>query len=118
MNTDHTADSAADNPYIFGDPAMDEARLTNQTMLFSNYLRTHAHRWVPPPLEQILDIGCGNGQLSRTLVHLYPGAHLLGIDRDAPMIARAQAGSGPLDQKVLTFQVSDVEQGLPPGPFD
>jgi SAM-dependent methyltransferase len=113
-----SADLTGDNPYIFGDLLADEARLANQTTLFSNYLRAHAHGWVPPPLRQILDLGCGNGQLSRTLIHLYPTARLLGIDRDPQVIARAQAATAPRDQAALTFQVGDAEQDLPPGPFD
>ena len=61
------------------------------------------------PGERVLDIGCGNGQLSRRLATL--GAEVTGIDAAATFIARAQARAAALPADVaarLRYAVVDA----------
>jgi SAM-dependent methyltransferase len=104
------------NRYIFDDPQTDQHRLLLQAELAREYLRDHAPRFLPTPPATILDLGSGNGYLSRLLHALYPQATLVGIDRNPLAVAAAQAQSG-LDPRIQ-FVVGDIAQALPPGPFD
>ncbi len=47
-------------------------------------------RWVPAP-RLILEVGCGEGAVIGRLVHLYPDAHITGIDV-SPAVGRLYAG--------------------------
>ncbi len=110
-------EQAASNPYIFGDAEQDRVRLETQSRLVTGYLSRHAHDFTSGPVQRILDIGCGEGQLGMALMAAYPGAKLVGVDRDEKAIqkAKAQALSHKLNAE---FIVGDVQQGLPSGPFD
>ena len=44
---------------------------------------------VPKHATRALDIGCGNGMLTRSLCTLVP--HVIGIDVDPPMVALARS---------------------------
>ncbi len=58
----------------------------------------------PQPAEHILDIGCGDGVLTARLVAA--GAHVIGIDGDAAMVAAAcERGidARRMDARALTF---------------
>ncbi len=58
---------------------------------------THYHRfiprWAPPPWGRALDVGCGEGLLTRRLAPF--AAEVAGIDADAAMIARARELAPP-----------------------
>jgi SAM-dependent methyltransferase len=107
---------AKPNLYVFDDPATEQSRLLLQAQLFSDYIETHAADFLPIPPKRILDLGCGGGHFAATFHRLYPQAELIGIDRDqrALEIARAQPRLGPKVQ----FVEGDIQQALPPGPFD
>lgn len=109
---------AATNPYIFGDRATDRQRLETQNFLFSNYLRVNLRRVMGPNVRSILDLGCAEGQLGRVMREIYPQAYLVGVDKDPEAIARAQGAAEELQLRNVEYQVGDIEQGLPPGPFD
>src|SRR5579859_645987 len=110
---------AAENPYIFGDPAMDRRRLEAQTQLFSSFIRANAVRLAGRGVQRILDIGCGEGQLGLVLRDIYaPQAQLVGIDKDERAIALARAHAREQGAANVEFVVGDVMAGLPPGPFD
>lgn len=103
------------NLYIFGDQATDQHRLLVQAQVFREYITDHAAAFVPTPPTRILDLGCGGGQLSIVLHDLYPQADLVGIDRSPVALAAARRQPG-LEQ--ATFVEGDIQQTLPPGPFD
>ncbi len=42
--------------------------------------------------RQVVDLGCGSGELTATLAERWPSAHVRGIDASAEMIAAAPAG--------------------------
>ncbi|GGO08173.1 trans-aconitate 2-methyltransferase [Microbispora rosea subsp. aerata] len=60
--------------------------------------------------EYVVDLGCGTGELTATLLDRWPGAQVHGVDSSAAMIAKAP--SGP------TFEVADVRDWRPPRPVD
>lgn len=58
---------------------------------------THYHRLIPraapPPYGQVLDVGCGEGLLTRRLAPL--ATQVTGVDLSSTMIERARASVGP-----------------------
>jgi len=65
----------------------------------------------PQPGERILDLGCGTGQLTERIAQ--SGAEVVGIDRDAAMIARAKE-----HYPSLHFDVADATRFHFSAPFD
>jgi trans-aconitate 2-methyltransferase len=51
----------------------------------------------------VVDLGCGPGDLTRTLADRWPGARVTGLDSSPEMIAKATAGPGPVE-----FRIADV----------
>lgn len=78
---------------------------------------THYHRLIPrcapPPYRHVLDVGCGDGLLTRRLAPL--AEHVTGIDLSASMIERARALA---DAETLTYACGDVLTTELEGPFD
>lgn len=76
---------------------------------------THYHRflprWVPPPWGRVLDVGCGEGLLTRRMAPF--ARDVVGIDADQAMIARAR----DLAPR-LTYVHGDVLSADVGGPFD
>ena len=96
-------DSIADA--IATDPRPDALTLAERFLL----------RRVPPGTRRALDVGCGDGSLTRALAAR--GIATLGIDASPRMIelARARAGAGPS----LEYRVRDITTEAPPPPtFD
>lgn len=54
--------------------------------------------------QEIVDLGCGTGEPTRTLAERFPGARVLGLDSSAEMLARADARELPN----LRFQQGDI----------
>jgi SAM-dependent methyltransferase len=90
-------------------------------------MTAHAGRWnhnihyhpvllgaVPEGCERALDIGCGDGTLTRELRRFVP--HVSGIDRDEPSIDRARRhdADSDIDYRLGDFLVFPFE----PGSFD
>ena len=66
------------------------------------------------PRMQIVDLGCGTGELTREL-HEHLGAHeTLGIDNSETMLLR----SGGLRSQVLRFEQGDIEAYVTDRPYD
>ncbi|HYA99880.1 MAG TPA: methyltransferase domain-containing protein [Ktedonobacteraceae bacterium] len=65
----------------------------------------------PQPGELILDLGCGTGHLTHAIAE--SGAHVIGIDGSASMIARAQNTYPQLE-----FHVKDARDFSFASPFD
>lgn len=60
----------------------------------------------------VVDLGCGPGNLTRTLAERWPGARVIGVDSSAEMLAQAPAGDG------LEWEQADLREWTPPGPVD
>jgi SAM-dependent methyltransferase len=110
--------AVAENPYLFGDAETDRIRLETQAMLFSSFLRTKAPQFVGTRVHRILDIGCGAGQLTTTLARTYPNAEVIGVDNDPRAVSKARARALESKRGNVTFQVGDITERLPDGPFD
>jgi SAM-dependent methyltransferase len=106
------------NPYIFGDAVTDRFRLETQATLVTSRLKEHAPSFIGDNITSILDCGCGEGQLGRALLELYPDARLVGIDRDEKAIAKAISVAQERGLKNCEYLVGDIQQQLPTGPFD
>src|SRR5688572_14809849 len=61
--------------------------------IFDRYARDLVERARPiGPSDRILDLGCGTGIVARVLrERLGAGAHLTGLDVNAPMLAKARS---------------------------
>ncbi|MEU4419807.1 trans-aconitate 2-methyltransferase [Actinoplanes sp. NPDC024001] len=51
----------------------------------------------------VVDLGCGPGELTRTLAKRWPGARVTGVDSSPEMIEKARADPGPVD-----FRLGDI----------
>src|SRR5262245_14061704 len=102
--------------YVFTDPETEQQRLLLQAQLVRDALRDYAPNFIHQPPARLLDLGCNNGNLSLELHELYPDAQIVGIDRNAGAIEAARRRSGLDDH--ATFVVGDIQEALPPGPFD
>lgn len=58
------------------------------------------------PRARLLDLGCGDGAISRTLHHTLPQAEILAADGSADMIAaaRTQLAGLPVEFRVISFE--------------
>jgi trans-aconitate 2-methyltransferase len=68
---------------------------------------------VPAP-RHVVDLGCGPGNATATLLDRWPAARVLGVDSSPEMIARADTLARP----GLTFALGDIESWQPDGPVD
>lgn len=65
--------------------------------------------------DRVLDVGCGPGVLTATLLERWPAAEILGIDSSAEMIGLARRRAIP-DR--LAFAHADIRDWQPPQPVD
>lgn len=56
----------------------------------------------------VVDLGCGSGELTRTLAQRWPGARVTGFDASPEMIASATAGAG--SDGAVRFAVADARE--------
>ncbi len=64
--------------------------------------------------EQVVDLGCGPGQLTATLADRWPTAQILGVDNSPQMI---EAAAEHRSSRVR-FEAGDVRTWTPPEPVD
>jgi trans-aconitate 2-methyltransferase len=57
------------------------------------------------PEMQVIDLGCGTGELTRRLADSLPGSQVLGVDSSAEMLAKTAAFTRP----GLTFRLQSIE---------
>src|SRR2546421_491931 len=63
---------------------------------------------------RVVDLGCGPGNVTATLLDRWPTATVHGVDSSPEMIAKAAQLAGPR----LDFAVGDIESWQPAGPVD
>ncbi|AXB47927.1 class I SAM-dependent methyltransferase [Amycolatopsis albispora] len=69
--------------------------------------------------DRVLDIGCGNGQLTRLAAARAPKGRVSGVDLSGPMLATARARAGAEGLGNLTFEQGDAQVfPFEPGSFD
>jgi 2-polyprenyl-3-methyl-5-hydroxy-6-metoxy-1,4-benzoquinol methylase len=68
---------------------------------------------VCPDARRILDVGCGIGQLDRTIVDCLPKVEVVGVDPTGPMILRAKAQFSHPRITYLNGTVHDVPTQAP-----
>lgn len=94
----------------------DRERLDKQTTLFADYIRTHASEFINHPVSRVLDIGCGEGQLTRLFAELYPAAEVIGVDIDESAIRTARQRYQDIPN--LSFKAVNIQEELATGSFD
>jgi len=65
--------------------------------------------------EEVVDLGCGPGNLTALLEQRWPAARVAGVDSSPSMIARAQAEQ---DGSSIDFSVADLRDWAPRRPVD
>ncbi len=65
--------------------------------------------------RQVVDLGCGDGTLTATVLDRWPGASVHGVDSSPEMLARAAARAVP---GRLSFELGGIEDWRPDGPVD
>lgn len=63
----------------------------------------------------VVDLGCGPGNLTRTLAERWPGATVLGVDSSPEMVEASRAAG---ETARLRFELADLREWTPPGPVD
>lgn len=108
--------------YLFGDPQSDRARLVAQAYVSYQSIRKMAPYMVRGTVNDILDLGCGDGHLTMYLSTVYPDARIVGIEIDPAAIQTAKRDLMMPHRNVsvdkITYVVGDIEEKLPDGPFD
>jgi trans-aconitate 2-methyltransferase len=66
--------------------------------------------------RNVVDLGCGPGNLTATLTRRWPGARVVGLDSSAEMLARA--GAHAETDARLSFGLADIAAWLPPAGTD
>ncbi len=61
--------------------------------------------------SQVVDLGCGPGNLTATLARRWPEAEIVGLDSSAEMLARADAQTRGLPG--LSFGLADIAEWMP-----
>jgi len=67
------------------------------------------------PVRRVADLGCGTGELTRTLLERWPQAKNWGVDHSEEMLARA--AEGPAEPR-LRFLRADLASWEPEAPLD
>jgi trans-aconitate 2-methyltransferase len=66
----------------------------------------------------VIDLGCGPGNMTRTLLDRWPGVQVIGIDADAAMIIAAQRLAADVGDDRLSFATGEIETWSPDGAVD
>jgi len=100
--------------YLFGDTDLAAERLRLLAEVFEPATREFlADVRFGLPLR-IADLGCGPGYTTQLLGDLFREATVRGLDSSASHLSRAQQAASPR----VAFEVADVTQPLPGGPYD
>ncbi|WP_457971475.1 trans-aconitate 2-methyltransferase [Arthrobacter sp. D1-17] len=61
--------------------------------------------------REVVDLGCGPGNLTATLAERWPAAKVVGLDASAEMLAKAETQEGSLPN--LEFRLGDIAAWIP-----
>jgi SAM-dependent methyltransferase len=100
----------ADESMVRNLAAQAEAIWPQEKQLFERYRL--------PDNANVLDAGCGTGEISRRLAQMLPQARLLGVDIIDDHLERARGRSAALGPRVRYENRSIFELGLPDAEFD
>jgi SAM-dependent methyltransferase len=75
-------------------------------------------RYALPEAAEILDVGCGTGEITARLAELYPSASLLGIDLDPAHLERARSRCAAFGPRVRFEPGDALALALPDRAFD
>jgi ubiquinone/menaquinone biosynthesis C-methylase UbiE len=75
-------------------------------------------RYQLPGHAQILDAGCGTGEISLRLGQRFPDARILGVDIIDDHLQRARTRCGPMGERMRFENRSIFDLGLPAAAFD
>ena len=75
---------------------------------YSRYHRDQFLRLLPPPSQQTVDIGCGEGRLARDLKRL--GHHVIGIDASPTLVAAAREVDASMDIRLADAAALPLEE--------
>jgi trans-aconitate 2-methyltransferase len=64
---------------------------------------------------QVVDLGCGTGDLTLVLAERWPTAHVTGVDSSEAMVAEASRRAAP---ERVRFELADLARWAPPSPVD
>ncbi|PIZ04438.1 MAG: hypothetical protein COY58_04180 [Gammaproteobacteria bacterium CG_4_10_14_0_8_um_filter_38_16] len=70
------------------------------------------------PILQILDIGCGTGNITQLLARKFLNARIIGIDASESMIQVAQENFPAREYPMLTFEIADISTYVSDQKFD
>lgn len=103
-----------ESSYRFGDSAIAAERLRLLADVFEPSSRSFLERLRPSQPIAIADLGCGPGHTTSMLARQFPSARILGVDSSKNFLALAERE----ERTNVSFQLADVTQRLPGGPFD
>ena len=110
----NTAQAEAWNGYEGGHWAAHQSRYDAVNGGFNDALLAAAAIGEP---DRVLDVGCGNGQLTRLAARR--ARHATGVDLSAPMLARARTSAAEEGVANVAFEQADAQvHAFPDGAFD
>lgn len=70
------------------------------------------------PIQQVADLGCGDGAIAHAILTHYPDAHVTAIDFSEPMLEQARQRLQPFGERIEVLQADlytpDWQNGLEP----
>jgi SAM-dependent methyltransferase len=115
MDLNPQAKEMADESMVRNLAAQAEAIWPQEQALFHRYALSGDSAVTAP---QILDAGCGTGEISFRLAGMFPRARLLGVDVLDEHLERARVRCAGLGERTRFEHRSIFELGLPDGMFD
>jgi SAM-dependent methyltransferase len=105
--------------YPLGYSEGEARRLENQAVLAEHVLRDTLHRAGLDKGMRVLDLGCGVGDVSFLAARTVGSTgSVVGVDRAAPSIARAQRRAADSEIHNVKFELGDLNIFRPNGTFD
>lgn len=121
MSTTPANDTTADfnRDYALGYTYSEHERLIRQAKRIAPYTERLFREAGIGPGQRVLDLGSGVGDVSMLLARIVgPSGEVVGIERDASSIARANARIGEAGLRNITFTQADVNHIVSDQPFD